>query len=38
MSRFKGMAPMSPALAKVMPESPALMESLVAEFAPIAAQ
>lgn len=37
MSRFAGRAPMSPELAKVMPETPALMESLVNEFAPTAA-
>ncbi len=38
MSRFDGSVPMIPALAKVMPESPALMDALVAEYAPIAAK
>ncbi len=36
-SRYSGAAPLGPELAKVMPESPALMEALVAEFAPTAA-
>jgi len=38
MSRFAGKAPMIPSLAKVMPEAPELMETLVAEFAPVAAK
>jgi hypothetical protein len=36
--RVKGSMPMLPHLAKAMPESPALMDSLASEFAPIGAK
>jgi hypothetical protein len=38
MLKYSGTVPMSPELAKVMTESPALMDALIAEFSPVAAK